>query len=91
MVAISAESVLGQMDHLGASVSVLKLDDVDVRGADPRGLEGRARRVERGSGSLLDGQPGAVDLERAQSPGAHRGGAEIDGRVGVAPGVLRPA
>ena len=79
------------MDDLTAGVGVLQLDDVDILGADPRGLVGGAGCVDRGPGRLLHRQPRAVDLEGAEAPGAHRRRPEVDRGAGVAVGILRLA
>ena len=47
LLAVGAEAVLGHVDHLGAGVGVLELDDVDVLGPDAGLLVGRLRRVHR--------------------------------------------
>ena len=88
LLAVGAEAVLGQVDHLGAGVGVLQLDDVDVLGTDARHLVRLARRVDGRADRLLDRQPRAVHLERAEPPRAHRRRPQVDGRVGVAVRVL---
>ena len=45
LLAVGAEAVLGEVDHLGAGVGVLQLDHVDVLGADAR--RSRTRRATR--------------------------------------------
>ena len=79
------------MDHLGAGVGVLELDDVDILWTEPGRLVGGAGCVDGRASCLVDGEPRAVDLECAQPPRANRRGAEVDRGVRVAAGIFRPA